>query len=312
MSKEAISDVLEFTFNTLMHYPSTGDGTKVLGGSGIPSWIPSSHPSSASSTRCPQHPPRLSPPAHARNSFLIAITVSASLRSDWFGARPVSGSSSPRRPPPPVVIPPSPRRGDSTSSSSGSGNSRTGSPIRAGTPTHTSPRPSTLDRALSVLAAGRRSLSRSLTHPLGHLAVALAHYFPDAIEVDDVPVRVKAESAAASGNGATANADAVDDELSHPEALKWRTAGDLDESLSWEESLQARRQAPRAHDRPHQRPPPRSLPVHCHRRGFYLVRRTRHGPRVVRAPSSRLLSQLQLAITWNDNSTPTAPEASDF
>ncbi|KAJ7430642.1 hypothetical protein B0H11DRAFT_2263119 [Mycena galericulata] len=51
------------------------------------SWIPSSHPSSASSTRCPQRPPRLSPPADACNLFLIAITVSASLRSDWFGAR---------------------------------------------------------------------------------------------------------------------------------------------------------------------------------------------------------------------------------
>ncbi|KAJ7489998.1 hypothetical protein B0H11DRAFT_1860102, partial [Mycena galericulata] len=153
----------------------------------------------------------------------------------WFGARPVSGSSSPNIAPPPpplVVIRPCPRRGDSTSSSSGSGNSRTGSPVR------THPR-CTLNRALSIFAAGWPSLSCSpspillsaggvkgkgksaavpdtLLRALDLLAVALAHYFPDAVEANDASVRerVKPESAAASSNGATADADALDDKLS--------------------------------------------------------------------------------------------------
>ncbi|KAJ7446886.1 guanine nucleotide exchange factor [Mycena galericulata] len=257
MAKEAMVDVLKFVFNILMHYPRAGDGTKVLGDS----WSPKLDPILPPLLRVfhalpPTSPaPVAAPLTHVIHS-LITIPVNASLRSDWFGATPVSGSSSPNvapPPPPPVVIPSSPRRGDSTSSS-GSGNSRTGSPVRAGTPTLTSPKPSTLDRALSVLAAGRRSLSRSpspippsagggkdkgksaaapdtLLRAQDLLAVALAHYFPDAVEADDASVRerVKAESAAASGNGATANADALDDDLSPLVVLLTRLcAGDAD------------------------------------------------------------------------------------
>ncbi|KAJ7434694.1 guanine nucleotide exchange factor synembryn-domain-containing protein [Mycena galericulata] len=93
-------------------------------------------------------------------------------------------------------------------------------PLAHGTPTHTSPKPSTLHRALSVLAAGRCSLSRSpspippsagggkdkgksaavpdtLLRAQDLFAVALAHYFPDAVEADDsyVRERIKSESA---------------------------------------------------------------------------------------------------------------------
>ncbi|KAG6824030.1 hypothetical protein H0H92_008229 [Tricholoma furcatifolium] len=64
-----------------------------------------------------------------------------------------------------------------------------------------SPKPSTLDRALSVLAAGRRSLSRSppttnTTTPTNVVQrtydlvdTALAHFFPDAVDVDEQSVR---------------------------------------------------------------------------------------------------------------------------
>ncbi|KAJ7430894.1 hypothetical protein B0H11DRAFT_2389633 [Mycena galericulata] len=98
-----------------------------------------------------------------------------------------------------LLIPPSPRRGNSTCF-----------PVRSGTPTHTSPKPSTLDRALSVFAAGCRSFSLSpspippsagggkdkgkssatpdmLLRAHDLLAVAAAHY-PNAVDADDALV----------------------------------------------------------------------------------------------------------------------------
>ena len=80
----------------------------------------------------------------------------------------------------------------------------------------TSPKPSTLDRALSVLAAGRRSLSRApspstassldtLQRACDLLETAFAHYFPGDVEPDDLDLRqkVKAETS-----------DSLDDMLS--------------------------------------------------------------------------------------------------
>jgi len=71
----------------------------------------------------------------------------------------------------------------------------------------TSPKPSTLDRALSVLAAGRRSLSRTpspgtgvsldvLQRTYDLLDTAFLHYFPGDIDPDDLDLRkrVKEES----------------------------------------------------------------------------------------------------------------------
>ncbi|KAJ7490089.1 hypothetical protein B0H11DRAFT_2229605 [Mycena galericulata] len=103
-------------------------------------------------------------------------------------------------------------------------------------------RPSTLDSALSVLAAGRcpsrapprpspvRRRRKRQGQELCHAGHAPAREGPPCrcprALLLNAPVRerVKAESAAASGNGGTANADALD-ELSRPEALKRRTAG---------------------------------------------------------------------------------------
>ncbi|KAJ7499505.1 guanine nucleotide exchange factor [Mycena latifolia] len=227
MSKEAMVDVLKFTFNLLMHYPKSlegaaaaPDGTKVIGDN----WSPKLDPILPPLLRVfhalpPTFPaPVAAPLTHVIHS-LITIPVSPALRPDWFGS---SGSSSPKTATP---VPPAPRRGDS----SGSGSSRTHSPVRPASPKH-----STLDRALSVLAAGRRSLSRSpspippsspsdarasnaargpptdtLLRAHALLEVAFAHYFPDARDPDDPAVRemVKSESGGAGG------ADSLDDEL---------------------------------------------------------------------------------------------------
>ncbi|KAJ7717065.1 guanine nucleotide exchange factor [Mycena maculata] len=248
MAKEAMVDILKFAFNILMHYPKAGDGSKVIGDG----WSPKLDPILAPLLRVfhalpPTSPaPVAAPLTHVIHS-LITIPVSASLRSEWFGPAIASsprasgpstsssgsgsGSSSPKTLP--VVIPPSSQRADSSSSSS-----RTHSPVRS----------STLDRALSVLAAGRRSLSRSPSPipPSSHahkgkapaadtllraydlLSVALLHYFPDAVEPDDSSVRerIKAEAAAAGTSGA---ADSLDDELSPLVMLLTRLcAGDAD------------------------------------------------------------------------------------
>lgn len=72
------------------------------------------------------------------------------------------------------------------------------------------PKPSTLDRALSVLAAGRRSLSRSpsprdqsgnvLQRAVDLLEISFSHYFPGDIDPDhlDVRERCKVEFASAA------------------------------------------------------------------------------------------------------------------
>ncbi|KAJ7638321.1 guanine nucleotide exchange factor [Roridomyces roridus] len=233
MAKEAMVDVLKFVFNILMHYPKMGDSNKVIG----ENWNSKLDPILPPLLRVfhslpPTSPaPVAAPLTHVIHS-LITIPVNASLRAEWLG--PTSGSSSP--PSAPVAVPGSPRRGDSTSSSGGS-NSRTQSPTRADT---TSPKPSTLDRALSVLSAGRRSLSRSpspippsswnkgkradtLLRAYDLLNVALLHYFPDAVEADDASVRERIKSEGGP------NSDSLDDELSPLVVLITRLcAGDGD------------------------------------------------------------------------------------
>ncbi|KAJ7265997.1 guanine nucleotide exchange factor [Mycena haematopus] len=237
MAKEAMVDVLKFIFNILMHYPksleSTPEEKKVIGDN----WSPKLDPILPPLLRVfhalpPTFPaPIAAPLTHVIHS-LITIPVSPALRVEWFGSS--SGSSSPKPVPAPVVIPPSPQRNGSSSSS------RTHSPVRAGTPT--SPKVGPLDRALSVLSAGRRSLSRSpspippsSSPPSPHISssshklpgdrddrdtllrahtlleVAFSHYFPDSTEPDDPSVRelVKVEA----GPGANGS-DSLDDELS--------------------------------------------------------------------------------------------------
>ncbi|KAJ7929007.1 guanine nucleotide exchange factor synembryn-domain-containing protein [Mycena leptocephala] len=250
MAKEAMVDVLKFTFNILMHYPksleSASNDTKVIGDN----WSPKLDPILPPLLRVfhalpPTFPaPIAAPLTHVIHS-LITIPVSPALLSDWFGSSPrSSGSSSPKSVPVPIVVPPSPRRNGSSSSS------RTHSPVRSGTPT--SPKHGPLDRALSVLSAGRRSLSRSPspippgspsdlrpsnpTHKLptdtllrAHalLEVSFSHYFPDATEPDDLSVRelVKAEA------GPNAATDSLDDELSRSSVYHARLKDSVGEML---------------------------------------------------------------------------------
>ncbi|KAJ6583170.1 guanine nucleotide exchange factor [Mycena sp. CBHHK59/15] len=233
MAKEAMVDVLKFTFNILMHYPksiessSHPDGSKVIGDYWSPSSIRAILPPLLRVFHAlpPTFPaPVAAPLTHVIHS-LITIPVNPSLRAEWFGSSPrSSGPSSPKAGAVSVVAPPKPRRTDSSSSS------RTHSPVRASSPKHSS----TLDRALSVLSAGRRSLSRSpspippspssprqsgpavkppadtLLRAHALLEVALAHYFPDAADPDDASVRERAKAEA----GPVAAQDNLDDELS--------------------------------------------------------------------------------------------------
>ncbi|KAJ7087367.1 guanine nucleotide exchange factor [Mycena belliarum] len=232
MSREAMVDVLKFTFNILMHYPKSSeaatapDGTKIIGDN----WSPKLDPILAPLLRVfhalpPTSPPVAAPLTHVIHS-LITIPVSPALRSEWFPSSPPSpGSSSPKSTSPPsapLVIPPSSRRTNS------SGSSRTHSPVGGAS----EPKPSTLDRALSVLSAGRRSLSRSpspippggsgagsarrktppetLLRAHALLETAFAYYFPDNVDPDDPSVR---ERAAASSGPPIAGSDTLDDEL---------------------------------------------------------------------------------------------------
>jgi hypothetical protein len=132
--------------------------------------------------------PIAAPLTHVIHS-LITIPVAPTLRSTWLG--PQSTSRNP-------ASPKSPR--------SGSSESVPGS--RSDSPEHSPVKSSTLDRALSVLAAGRRSLSRTptslnivtsydvLQHAYDLFEVSVSHYFQGNTDPDDLEIRTrcKAES----------------------------------------------------------------------------------------------------------------------
>jgi hypothetical protein len=135
--------------------------------------------------------PIAAPLTHVIHS-LITIPVTSTLRSTWLDLQSTSGNSA------------SPRTPVSGSSDSVPG-SRSDSPAFQD---HSSTRPSTLDRALSVIAAGRRSLSRTSTslnivtsydvlqHAYDLFEVSFSHYFPGNTDPDDPEIRTrcKAES----------------------------------------------------------------------------------------------------------------------
>lgn len=116
---------------------------------------------------------------------LIVIPVSPSLRQHWFN------TSSPSR----SGANPSPK-----STSSPTSGSRSDSPTGTGSAV-LSPKPSTLDRALSMLVPHRRSASRAGS-PGSHIDIAqrgmdlldvsFSHFFPGAVEADDPSVRERA------------------------------------------------------------------------------------------------------------------------
>ena len=131
--------------------------------------------------------PITAPLTHVIHS-LITIPVNPTLRSTWLGLKPSSGNSgSPRTPV--------------------SGGSDSVSASRSDSPEHSSIRSSTLDRALSVLTAGRRSLSRTSTslnvvtydvlqRAYDLFEVSFSHYLPGKTDPDDPSIRTrcKAES----------------------------------------------------------------------------------------------------------------------
>lgn len=134
--------------------------------------------------------PITAPLTHVIHS-LITIPVTPTLRSTWLGLQSTSGNSASTKTPP-----------------SGSSESVPGSRSDSPAPDHPSVKPSTLDRALSVLAAGRRSLSRTsislnivtsydvLQHAYDLFEASFCHYFPGNTDPDDPEIRTrcKAES----------------------------------------------------------------------------------------------------------------------
>ncbi|KAH7912475.1 guanine nucleotide exchange factor [Hygrophoropsis aurantiaca] len=211
MSREAMTDLLKFTFNLLVHYPkfvdceiqSTAvseplDGQKVMGDYWSPrldgilpallrafNTLPLSSPS-----------PMVPPMTHIIHA-LITIPISPSSRFIWFGKSPSS----------------SPHLSQKNCASSGASNTSSIEESGGSAPNITresnSPscskesRAGPLDRALSsVLSAGRRSFSRSssprsatissadtVLRAYTLLDVSLGHYLPGIIDPDDGSVR---------------------------------------------------------------------------------------------------------------------------
>ncbi|KAG6873990.1 hypothetical protein C0995_007946 [Termitomyces sp. Mi166 len=209
MAREAMTDILKFAFNLLLYYPrmvqtepqtpeaSNPDQTPIIGdfwSSKLDSFLAPAL--RAFSSLPPTSPSPIAAPLTHVIHTLITIPVSAELRPIWFGtnviASPrISTSNSPKH----VSRSQTPQPATASSSSSGNDSPQ---------PTPVSPKPSTLDRALSVLTVGRRSLSRSppsnTTTPTNVVQrtyelidTAFAHFFPDVIDVDDASVRDRAK-----------------------------------------------------------------------------------------------------------------------
>ncbi|PPQ70131.1 hypothetical protein CVT24_003878, partial [Panaeolus cyanescens] len=203
-AKEAMIDLLKFTYNLLLHYPKLVEsepqndlahgGDKVMGDfwssklDGILPPLLRVYGELPHTSPCPL----AAPLSHVIHS-LITIPVSQSLKPIWLnGSQPPSptlgsSSSSPKTR--------TPQRADS------SPGSRSDSPTRSAA-SPTSPKPSTLDRALSRLSGSRRSSSRAsqvITPPLDVvqrtydlMEVSFSHYFPGNIDPDDQSVRDRA------------------------------------------------------------------------------------------------------------------------
>ncbi|KAF9008864.1 guanine nucleotide exchange factor [Cyathus striatus] len=201
MAREGMTDLLKLTFNILLHYPKMvrtesltpdelEDDNRVMGDF----WSPKLDGLLPALLRVftslpPAFPSPIAPPMTHVIHALVAIPATPSLLPLWIGtsgsSSKISSTNSPKSP-----ISQSPQAESSPSS-------RSDSPTRL-TQSPSSPKPSTLDRALSVLSVGRRSLSRSpspnaptnvLQRACDLLDVSLSHYFPGTIEADDQEVR---------------------------------------------------------------------------------------------------------------------------
>ncbi|KAI0269433.1 guanine nucleotide exchange factor [Gloeopeniophorella convolvens] len=201
MAREAMIDLLKFTFNILTHYPklvdcekitevgASDDGPKVMGeywSDRLDGLLPPLL--RAFNSLPPSSPSPLGPPINHVVHALLAIPFIKGLQAAWFPSPPAS------------------RRGSPTSGP--------GSPITQNnnltteSSRETSRPPGAFDRAMSMLSAGRRSLSRSSSPVPSHtppnhdtllrtydlLEIALSHYFPSNIEADDSTLRTAARA----------------------------------------------------------------------------------------------------------------------
>ncbi|TFK43334.1 guanine nucleotide exchange factor [Crucibulum laeve] len=203
MARESMSELLKLTYNILMHYPkmveaepqtqeALEDEHKVIGDFWSPKLDGLLPPLLRTFTALPPtFPSPISSPLTHVIHALIAVPANPSLRHVWFGI-PSSSSRSSASNSPKSPASQSPQRVESSQPSS-----RSDSPTYSNSPA--SPKPSTLDRALSVLAAGRRSLSRSpspnniptnvLQRACDLLDVSFSHYFPGDVDPDHPDVR---------------------------------------------------------------------------------------------------------------------------
>ncbi|KAF9569472.1 hypothetical protein CPC08DRAFT_623700 [Agrocybe pediades] len=252
-AKEALGDLLKFTFNILVHYPkvqsepqsSTPHSDKVMGDF----WSSRLDGILAPMLRAfhnlpPTTPsPITAPLTHVIHS-LITIPISPALRPVWFG-QPATGSARNSNASSPKVK--TPQLSDSVPVS------RSDSPTPKDSPT--SPKPSTLDRALSVLAAGRRSLSSRASSPSTSattfdvlqraydlLDTALTYYFPGSIDPDDADLRNRFKSEGVESPDDALSPVAVlitrlcnADEASRIRTRQWIVPDDLDRSSPLEQ-----------------------------------------------------------------------------
>ncbi|KIK95447.1 hypothetical protein PAXRUDRAFT_827008 [Paxillus rubicundulus Ve08.2h10] len=193
-AKEAMTDMLKLTFNICVHYPklvgceiqnpriSGPDAEhKIMGDFWssrldglLPPLLRAFHANLSSSGN-----PLETPLPHVIHS-LITIPVSPATRNSWFGLQPSRASSHPSPP------------DSASSSSSASPSSETQLPAFRETKSRL------LERASSVLSAGRRSLSRPSRSPTvpdsalrayGLLDATLAYFMPGDIDSDDISIR---------------------------------------------------------------------------------------------------------------------------
>ncbi|KAF5351468.1 hypothetical protein D9757_012059 [Collybiopsis confluens] len=260
LAREAMTDLLKFAFNILMHYPKMIDTPSSTATSEewddswssrldglLPPLLRAYH------TLPPTFPtPLVAPLTHVIHA-LITIPVSPSLRPVWFSSTSPLGRSS--------TSSQSPSSQKSSQHSTSASNSPViGSPVltpieppdpkRANTP----PKPTTLDRALSMISAGRKSFSRSpspsppvtshdvLLRTRDLLEVSFAHHFPGNSDPDSQEIRETFQKEiAAQGIPADTSLDDVlsplvvlctrlclADEASRVKVREWIVPSDLD------------------------------------------------------------------------------------
>ncbi|KAI0314738.1 guanine nucleotide exchange factor [Amylostereum chailletii] len=208
MAREAMTDLLKFTYNIVAHYPKIVDCEKVtdLGaGDGkvlseywsdrLDNLLPAVLRAFNALPPSAQSP--LAPPLSHLVHALIAIPITSTLRPVWFPSASASPSPASREP----------------RSSTSSRASPTQAPGEPSSSRESRPH-GAFDRAMSMLSAGRRSLSSRPSSPNPSstsssssstppsdtvqrawdlLEAAFAHYFPGTVESDDASVRARAK-----------------------------------------------------------------------------------------------------------------------